>query len=324
MKTSGFFILLLMAACLVLPSCKSDFDVNAEWKDITVVYGLLSQNDSIHYLKINKAFLGPGNALEYATIPDSSSYGNNIEVKIDEYDGNTFVRSLICDTTTITDKDSGTFYYPKQVVYTMKADLNQNYLYKLNIHNLKTGKDITSQTQLVHSISPQPGPSASFVSTDEEIKWKSGKNGRRYEVAIRFHYSEAPVTDPAARVFKSVYFILQKGIKSTTLAGAEEMVVTFDGKVFYNFIKNNVPYNPDVVRVPGLIDYIISAGSEELSTYIDVNEPSSSIIQEKPQYTNITNGLGLFSSRFVSTVSLNLSDASKDSLKNGKITGDLF
>jgi hypothetical protein len=31
---------------------------------------------------------------------------------------------------------------------------------------------------------------------------------------------------------------------------------------------------------------------------MEVNEPTNSIVQEKPDYTNITNGLGIFSSRY--------------------------
>ena len=31
---------------------------------------------------------------------------------------------------------------------------------------------------------------------------------------------------------------------------------------------------------------------------MEVNEPSSSIIQERPEYTNIVNGIGLFSCRY--------------------------
>jgi hypothetical protein len=44
---------------LLFTTCNDDFDVNADWKDITIVYGLLSVNeaDSIHYIRINRAFL---------------------------------------------------------------------------------------------------------------------------------------------------------------------------------------------------------------------------------------------------------------------------
>jgi len=60
-------------------SCSTDVDINAPWKDITVVYGLLNQNDNIHYIKVNKAFLGDASAYEMAAISDSVNYQDIIE-----------------------------------------------------------------------------------------------------------------------------------------------------------------------------------------------------------------------------------------------------
>jgi hypothetical protein len=46
------------------------------------------------------------------------------------------------------------------------------------------------------------------------------------------------------------------------------------------------------------VDFIISVAAADLNTYMEVNEPSNSIIQERPEYTNIDNGTGIFSSRY--------------------------
>ena len=61
-----------------------------------------------------------------------------------------------------------------------------------------------------------------------------------------------------------------------------------------------------------------------MATFIDVNKPSTGIIQEKPEYTNITDGLGLLSSRyFKAPFSRSLSDPTKDSLACGQYTKTL-
>ena len=78
-------ITIFLTAFLFLASCETDFDINADWKDITVVYGALNQNDSIHYLRIQKAFLGKGNVMQMALEPDSNLYPGNINVMVDEY-----------------------------------------------------------------------------------------------------------------------------------------------------------------------------------------------------------------------------------------------
>jgi len=51
-------IILLLFSVFFL-SCETDFDVNAEWQDVTVVFGLLDPNNEDQLIKINKAFLGP-------------------------------------------------------------------------------------------------------------------------------------------------------------------------------------------------------------------------------------------------------------------------
>ena len=55
---------------LVFPSCETEFDVHAAWEEITVVYGLLDQSNDRQYIKINKAYLGAGDALQIANIAD--------------------------------------------------------------------------------------------------------------------------------------------------------------------------------------------------------------------------------------------------------------
>jgi len=61
------------------------------------------------------------------------------------------------------------------------------------------------------------------------------------------------------------------------------------------------------------VDYIFSVAAEDLNTYMEVSEPSLSIVQERPSFSNIYNGIGLFSSRFVNEI---------DTVKLGTITLD--
>ena len=114
-------ILLLLISFPLFYSCDHTLNVNAPWKDITVVYGLLNQNDSIHYLKITKAFLGEGNALMFSKIPDSSNYPDKLDVRVEGWEINSkydssLKQTILFDTTTITNKQEGdsVFYYPYQ------------------------------------------------------------------------------------------------------------------------------------------------------------------------------------------------------------------
>jgi hypothetical protein len=211
--------LLLSIAATFFVSCETDIDVTSEWKDITIVYGLLSQNDSVHYLKINKAFLGDGNSIEYAREADSLSYFGNLDVTVTEVSENGATRTFHFDTVTV-QKEAGVFA-EKQLVYRseflMPSDLTDNnisndktYEYKLLIVNKLTGKEIKSETILVKDFNistPRTGqPTIDYlVDNQMQVKWKSAENARRYDVYIRFWFDEVfNTTDTISRYINNI------------------------------------------------------------------------------------------------------------------------
>jgi len=312
--------------------CETDFDVTAPWKDITVVYGLISQNDSVHYIKVNKAFLGEGNAYTYAQIADSSSYGDNIEVTIIEKAKNGSTRSFACEATTVFDKEPGVFYYPEQEVYKTAFRVPNNYteqelVYSVVIRNKITGKVVTAQTPLVKDFAietPRPGQqSIDFISeNNQRIKWISAKDGRRYNIAIRFLFADVmKITHDT--VARSIDWNLTS-VKSTTIDGGENLEILYDPLSFYGVCKNLVPvrdsYNLDYteedvdVRLADRVEFRFMVAGDELNTYMEVNEPATGIIQEKPEYTNIENGIGLFSCRFTKIASIPVGSRTQEKL----------
>jgi len=42
---------------------------------------------------------------------------------------------------------------------------------------------------------------------------------------------------------------------------------------------------------------MLTMGNNDLKSYIEVNSPSTGVVQERPIYTNVSNGIGLFASR---------------------------
>ena len=297
-------ISILFSSLLVFNSCETDFDINANYQDVTVVYGLLEQ-DSTTYIKINKAFLGEGNALLMAQIEDSSNYQNQLNVTIEEWDGSNHLNTFILDTVTITNKEEGIFYNPYQILYKTDAPLNADNTYKLKIINGE--KEITSETKLINDFylkKPNAGNLyVKFTETSQAaVEWTSAKNGKRYEVVIRFHYKEKFI-DQADTVLKHIDWVL--GIsKSGNTNGGELMEMIYFGQSFYLLCKQNIPYADQTIedrvhyRLPSDVDFILSVADEDFNTYMEVNEPSSSIVQDKPEFSNIENGIGIFASRY--------------------------
>ncbi|HJM16760.1 MAG TPA: hypothetical protein QF851_04835, partial [Flavobacteriales bacterium] len=105
----GLFLLLFI-------SCETDFNVNAEWEEVTVVFGLLDQTQDKQYIRINKAFLGNASASDMASVADSLNYipynysdsTGELQVKIEKISasGNVLETKILKDTIMFKEDDS--------------------------------------------------------------------------------------------------------------------------------------------------------------------------------------------------------------------------
>jgi hypothetical protein len=323
------FILLLLLLITTFFSCNKDLKVNADWKDVTVVYGLLDQTDDTTYLKITKAFLGEGDALMFSKIPDSSNYPDKLEVRLDEYADTTFEKSYPCDTITIHTKQAGDsiFYYPDQLMYYTTTKLKQDFTYKLYIKNRKTGKEITAKTELVHDFEiKKPQSIASFPPGQMfEVNWTPAQKGKRYQLLIRFQYLEALKIHPDSLYMRSMDWLVFNNVKAIDDQTTLPFDLYFPGNAFYSIVGAVIPADPQVDhRVAHQCFFIFTVAASDLNTYMEVTEPSLSLVQEKPAFTNIVNGIGLFSSRFIKVSdSLEISQLTKDELKVNEHTKNL-
>jgi hypothetical protein len=298
-------IFLILPLLLFTWSCEENFDVNAPYKDITIVFGLLDPAEDTVFLKINKAFLGDGNVMEMAKIEDSSIYVNGLQATIEEWENGDFIKSYTLDTITINNKEEGTFYNPYQIIYFTTYEPVTSREYRLKV--IVNSKEITAKTNLINDFNiskPNAGSASVQFSKGNEgtIEWKSAEYGKRYEVVIRIHYKEV-LFNSTDTAFKYIDWGMGTK-KSTSDKGGEEMIIKYSNDNFYNILHDQVPYEDPATeanvkeRFTNNVDFIIAVAANELNTYMEVNEPSNSIIQERPEFSNVTNGMGIFSSRF--------------------------
>ncbi|MCB0396437.1 MAG: hypothetical protein KDD36_07275, partial [Flavobacteriales bacterium] len=117
---------------------------------------------------------------------------------------------------------------------------------------------------------------------------------------------------------------VQPATESTGVLGGETMTVDLPGDNFYQFVASRLTEDPDVDRTAGQLDFIIDVAGEDLNTYMAVNRPSTGIIQERPEYSNIENGFGIFSCRYSQSVlGKDMTLTSLDSLREGRFTKHL-
>ena len=295
---------LLFIVILLFYSCETDFDVNANWSDVTIVYGLIDPNNEDQLIKINKAFLGQGDAFEMASVADSTNYEpNNLLVKIHrlrDQNFNTFdTLSTVILNDTVLDKDDGLFSTDNNIIYTFKKPTsfyNTNSVYALEIVNLNSGHKVISDTEIINSFSFESlNPSFewglyngelpdSLKFRTKNIEWQKSENGVIYQLDIMINYIENSDTVRLAWSQPIVEY------------SSGNMSLKIKGDQFFQFLSNNLD-NTTTKRFLNL-DLIMTIGTEDLQTYINVNKPFSGIVQERPVFSNIENGVGLFSSRF--------------------------
>src|SRR5688500_1282174 len=122
-------------------SCKQDFDITAEYKEMPVVYGLLNWQENTHYIRIQKGYLIEGDASLAAGIPDSIYYPDILTVKLKTLpNGATYSLNRVDGNNMGLPKDSGIFATTPNILYTFNGNLDPTKTYRLEITNNETGK----------------------------------------------------------------------------------------------------------------------------------------------------------------------------------------
>lgn len=322
---------LLLAAILGMSSCETDFSLNGKYELTPVVFGLLDQNDSIHMIKITKAFLGDGNNLEYAQNPDSN-YFNQVEARIIEFDetGKSTNRSWVLTDSIITGKSTdGVFYAPDQKIYYFEAnDLVGEYTYRLEADLNEGQKSVSAETSMLYNFKlPNSITSATAklafakntVVTDDDYQNVTINltdvvvNAGNYEIGYTMNWTEYYLDGSTAS------FSVRKFEERSD---APTSAIRLNGLGFYKWVQETVPDDANVdYRTMDGIDLHFAFGHQVLKQYMDISSPITGVAQIQPFFTNIDGGYGLLSSRFQFTqYGMPLSIPSAKELREGTYT----
>jgi hypothetical protein len=293
---------------------------------------LLDVSEPIQYIKINKVFLGQGDAYAMAQNPDSSNFNpDDMNIFLEKYNGTNFLGSITLKDTVLPDGQTGNFSKQNNIIYYTKELLESDVSYKLKVENKKTGYKAEASTNVIKKIQVESGSSVfSFFGTNNKyttnntMRWTSQTNGKIYALTFRFHYKEFKNVNDT--VLKYVDWSFSPQYESNT-NGGNEMEKKINGEDFYTFLKSlKSQYFSDntMKRIGWRGEIFVTAAGEEFQIYKDLNAPYSSNFQEKPIYTNIENGIGIFSTRITTYGDPKpFSTFSLTELANGKYTNDL-
>jgi hypothetical protein len=304
---------------MLINACSTDFEINAPRDETPVIYALIdafiadSENPfhrpDTQFVKITRTFLGDGNILDFAKERDSSEYKQKLRAYLIK-DRST--DTLFLDTLTIFDKKEGQFYGGKSTVYFTKEAIAPQTSYELVVEAPnKTARAKTNTVGEINIDKPKQassvrlvnGSSAPWTYRDMDVEWTTTKNTKYVEVSLIFSYVEH-YTDNTEENKEFEYFLGSR--QAETDAGNESVSFGWDSENFFKRLSGIETPSNVVKRVPLNIStdiqafkYKFTIAGNEINTYIDLQNPSTGIVQEKPIYSNVANGLGIFSSRYL-------------------------
>lgn len=327
----GNVVLFLLA---IMISCSNELDINAEWKEVPVIYGMLNPDSSRQYIKLYRAFLDESaNALDMAKNPDSIYYNDDIELTIEKKNtGQRIILTKIDAASLGWPMEEGIFPSTPNIVYVFNESLDAAETYIIRFFNPATGNVAKAETPVVNDFqinSPLPGSDLNFTSINPiTIQWRSAKHGKVYDVVLRFTYEEWKIDQPTSVVTKSIEWNIARSLVSAGVGGGEPLTVTIRGRDFFSFVKSQLSEDTSVRRraVSRPITLFFYTAGEALYNFIRVNQAQSGItsLQTLPDYTNVEGGLGIFSTRrYKALTDLGLTRSTLDSLSCGVITRSL-
>ncbi len=304
--------LTIILSLFTLNSCDGPFSIFSEdGEEVTIVYGYLDADADTNYLKITKSFTG--NAVDLAPNYSANNYDYKLDVKLTgKFATNpNAVRTVMLDTTSVFKpyNPDGLFYSGvNQVLYYISEKLLENQEYQLVITR-NDGEVITSKVKTIcGSKIRQPIYTMSFDSPyTKKIEWRSNTFNQLaayYEVVGYFHYKQIDPGQTDTTYHKMKWFFGSGTGEEMYNSSTMNMFVNYTPTTFFSKLASdaNIANNTSTYtqRFVDCFEIVVTATGDELYNYILIQN-SNSAIMDTPEYTNINNGLGIFSSRSVCT-----------------------
>ena len=335
----------IVAALLLtlFAGCKQDFDITADYKEIPVVYGLLNQQDNVHYIRIQKGYLIDGDARVAAGVTDSVYYPDTLTVKLIPYfngspSGSAFTLNRVDGDALGLPKASGTFANSPNILYRFTGALDNTKTYRLEVTNKSNGYkfkskknedsvDITLVKDFQINSPFKAGLAIGLQSEPSAFKvvWRGAENSGVYDLTVRFHYLEFKQSDNSLYrdTFVDIPF-LRSYIPSSTTSDLYTVPLTSD--LVLGYLANNVKSDIEVIRQFNILkgmQFKFAAGGSELKKFMESQQAQGGLASNEalPTYSNIDGGVGLLSSRYFKQIdSVLLKPEGIDSLACSSIT----
>lgn len=300
----------LFLLSLVFASCDNEIDINAEYQDLTIIYGMLDPDMDTNYVRIQRGYLGEAAASASFGASDSLYYDSaDIDVLIREY--NPGESNVLKEAPMIYDDSktlqAGSFTGEGFHLYRVPSDfsISRSKEYEVLVTRTEDMSTASARTGIVGTLDlKQPRQPLNQRFFDGRIEFDvdqnlGGSNPQAtlkmaaYQTIIYFHYKEVNL-NTRDEVFKTEEIRLPLEESSF-----DEQNLFFSGNQLNAALAGRIEKDPTkrVLRFFQGMDLRIIGASEELMTYIDLSKPASGVNQNRPQYQQVVNGTGILSSR---------------------------
>lgn len=326
-------IFTLLSTIFIFSACSTDFELEAEWKDIPIVYSFLSVQDTAHYVRVEKAFLEPGgNALEIAQVTDSIYY-QNLTVELENLTTNqTFVMERVDGSGEGYPKEEGIFANEPNVLYKLRASqvpFGEGDSIRLVLYRGDEVEPATAELAVVGEIeasrfSPPARITTTRFGSPVQIAWTPDEHARIFDLRFVFNYLER-LPGEAGFSQKSAVWVINR---SVTIPDGNNSTLTYDAgwESFYQALATQIPAVEGAERVFESMDLAITGAGEALYQFVRVSRANIGITsaQSTPSYSNVEGGLGIATSRYTTVrQGIVLDREALDSLRTGIYTKNL-
>ena len=310
------FLPLLAAAALLPAACSTDFDSNAPYREITVLYGILDAGEAVQTIRIDKAFLNSGidATVIAATAADSTQFpAGVITATLEKLRPDSSVAEVFPFVREANNaKEPGSFVRAGQYVYRAAARLEAGATYRVRAVNRRNGAVLTAATSTpdpvrislagTRSVGVLYNPVTSLplpFQPESQLNYvfQTQENAGIYNAQLEFNYEEIIGTDTVRKV---AIWPLATNLTTT----ARQMTDVRINRPAYAFFReclgtaiDTVHQNPAVRRRAGEAVFRVTAGSPQWATYNQVLNSYSALSQTVPEYTNVRGGRGLLVGR---------------------------
>jgi hypothetical protein len=314
-------IIALLWFVIILSSCNEDIEIYADGQPVPIVYSLLDPASDVQYVRIGRSYQSGLADVNQPPVSDSTTWNIPHEIYLEEYQNGVKGKTYWFYPDSTVQKDTGFFPTTNLRVYSSAFKPVAGNMYQLYVYFPDLDKMVFAKT-VVHGapriVDPLPlsirkinfEPGQPFI-----IRWYPGANTGVCQMVFRINYRDSSATGES---FSSADY------SSAGVYNLEtDLMLEYGmgGPSFLVSMAKEIPVIPGITRNVISVEFIMISGGADLGLHYQSLAVNGNNFTNLSDYSNIGNGLGIFSSRTLSRVpNLTLSEVTLDNLARSEKT----